>query len=146
MGNALGAVGGDMTALCINPAGMGLYRSSEFTTTISLSNNNLTSTYYGESGSDNRWQFSVPNIGIIFSRQRSNYKPMRYMQFGISHTRTNEFNMHSLASGFNPTSSKIDNYLMRMHDYWVSELQNKFPYDIYPAWETYLLDVDEHGF
>ena len=145
MGNALGAVGGDMTALCINPAGMGLYRSSEFTTTISLSNNNLTSTYYGESGSNEAWQFSVPNIGIIFTRQRSNYKPMRYMQFGISHTRTNEFNMHSLASGFNPTSSKIDNYLMRMDGYWVSELQNKFPYDIYPAWETYLLDVIEHG-
>ena len=31
MGNALGAVGGDMTAVSINPAGLGIYRSNEFT-------------------------------------------------------------------------------------------------------------------
>ena len=39
MGNALGAVGGDMTAVCINPAGLGIYRSNEFTTTLSLMDN-----------------------------------------------------------------------------------------------------------
>ena len=36
MGNAMGAVGGDMTSVSINPAGMGIYRSNEFTTTLSL--------------------------------------------------------------------------------------------------------------
>ena len=31
MGNAFGALGGDFTSASINPAGLGLYRSSEFT-------------------------------------------------------------------------------------------------------------------
>ena len=39
MSNALGAVGGDMTAVCINPAGMGLYRSHEITASLNLMDN-----------------------------------------------------------------------------------------------------------
>ena len=46
MSNAMGAVGGDMTSICINPAGMGIYRSNEFTTTLSLMDNYQQSTYY----------------------------------------------------------------------------------------------------
>ena len=30
MGNAFGALGGDFTSVSINPAGLGIYRSSEF--------------------------------------------------------------------------------------------------------------------
>ncbi len=32
-GNALGSVGGDFSSLSVNPAGLGVYRSSEFTLT-----------------------------------------------------------------------------------------------------------------
>ena len=43
MGNAMGAVGGDMASVCINPAGMGIYRSTEFTTPLSLMDNYISS-------------------------------------------------------------------------------------------------------
>ena len=36
MGNATGAMGGDVTAMCINPAGLGLYRSQELTFSTGL--------------------------------------------------------------------------------------------------------------
>ena len=45
MGNAMGAVGGDMTAVCINPAGMGIYRSRELTMSCNFLDNYSTSTY-----------------------------------------------------------------------------------------------------
>ena len=54
MGNAMGAVGGDMTSICINPAGMGVYRSNEFTTTLSLTDNYERSSYYAEPDQDGR--------------------------------------------------------------------------------------------
>ena len=97
MGNAMGAVGGDMTSVCINPAGMGIYRSTEFTTTLSLMDNYLSSTYYGTTNGANRMRLSIPNLGYVSTKQRSNYKPLRYTQFGIGLTRTNDFNMHTLA-------------------------------------------------
>jgi hypothetical protein len=147
MGNALGAVGGDMTAVSINPAGMGIYRSNEFTTTLNLLDNYHSSFYYGTQNGANKMRLSIPNLGWVSTKQRSNYRPLRFTQFGIGLTRLNDYNMHTFAKGINPTSSKIDEYLARMDGYSQNELQDYFPYDIYPAWFTYLIDLygDELG-
>ena len=143
MGNAMGAVGGDMTAVCINPAGMGIYRSSEITASLNLLDNYSNSTYYGDKKDGNIFRFSIPNLGFVFAKERSNYKALRYTQFGFGLTRTNDFNMRTNALGINPSSSMVDNYLARMNGYSVDELQDVFPYDIYPAWKTYLIDLYE---
>ena len=111
MGNALGAVGGDMTSVCINPAGLGIYRSSEFTTTVNLLDNHARSTYYGTSNGANQMRLSIPNVGYVSTKQKSNYRNLRFTQFGIGLTRTNDYNTHAFARGINPTSSKIDDYL-----------------------------------
>lgn len=143
MGNALGAVGGDMTAVSINPAGMGIYRSNEFTTTLNLLDNYHSSFYYGTPNGANKMRLSIPNLGWVSTKQRSNYRPLRFTQFGIGLTRLNDYNMHTFPKGINPTSSKIDEYLARMDGYSQYELQDYFPYDIYPAWSTYLIDLYE---
>ena len=143
IGNALGAVGGDMTAISINPAGMGIYRSDEFTTTLSLMDNYHSSTYYGSNNGGNKMRLSIPNVGFVGTKQKSNYRPLRFTQFGIYLTRTNDFNMHALSKGINPSSSKIDNYLARIDGYAPDDLHDAFPYDIYPAWSTYLIDIYE---
>ena len=146
MGNALGAVGGDMTAVCINPAGLGIYRSDEFTTTLSLMDNYYSSNYYGTNSGANKMRLSIPNFGYVGTKPRSNYRPLRFTQFGIGLTRTNDFNMHTLSNGINPSSSKVDNYLAQIYGYSETEIQNAFPYDIYPAWSTYLIDLYDHGY
>lgn len=146
MGNALGAVGGDMTAICINPAGMGIYRSTELTATINLLDNYQTSSYYGTTENANKFRVSMPNIGFVKATQKSNYKPLRYTQFCIGLTRTNDYNLHTYASGLNPTSSKIDNYLMRIDGISPYELQDAFPFDIYPAWNTDLIDSQDGNY
>ena len=147
MGNALGAVGGDMTGVCINPAGMGLYRSNEFTATLSLMHNLNASRYYGNATQAGKYRTELPNFGYVSSKQRSNYKGIRFTQFGIGFTRTNDYNIHTFAKGINPTSSKIDNYLAQIDGYDPTELQDNFAYTIYPAWNTYLIDLyqDEQG-
>lgn len=141
MGNALGAVGGDMTAVCINPAGLGLYRSNEITATLNLLDNVGASTYYGNNATSNKFRMTLPNIGYVNAKERSNYRGLRFTQFGIGLTRTNDFNLHTLAIGLNPTSSKIDNYLSQIDGLSPADIKNEFPMDIYPAWETYLIDI-----
>ena len=147
MGNALGAVGGDMTATNINPAGMGIYRSNELTASLNLMDNFHTSDYYGTRSTGNAFRLSIPNIGWVSTKQRSNYRGVRFTQFGITLNRHNDFNMHTLARGINPTSSKIDNYLAQIDGYNPDDLRDAFPNDIFPALSTYLIDIyeDEDG-
>ena len=143
MGNAMGAVGGDMTAVSINPAGMGIYRNNEFTTTLNLLDNYHRSSYYGTDNGANKIRLSIPNLGWVSTKPRSNFRPLRFTQFGIGLTRLNDYNLHTYAKGINPTSSKIDEYLARIDGYSQFELRDAFPFDIYPAWSTYLIDLYE---
>ena len=143
MGNALGAVGGDMTSICINPAGMGVYRNSEFTFSLGLMDNYTSSSYYGTDNGANKMRLSIPNTGFVSTKQKSNYRPLRFTQFGIGLTRTNDFNMNALSKGINPTSSMIDSYLVQIDGYSPDDLHDDFAYDIYPAWNTYLIDLYE---
>ena len=47
MGGAFGALGGDMTTLSINPAGIGVYRKSEFSFTTAFDAFGTDATYNG---------------------------------------------------------------------------------------------------
>lgn len=149
MGNAIGAMGGDITAICINPAGLGLYRSQEITFSLGPQYYSCLSDYYGTSEYAQKWRATIPNIGMAFSGEVSNYRPLRFLQFAIGMTRTNDFSYHQQATGLNPNSSMVDAYLQTINgidqlfnpsnnpgDY----LYNNYPYDLSLAWETYLID------
>ena len=149
MGNATGALGGDITATCINPAGLGLYRSSELTFSTGLQHYFINSSYYNNSQNAGKMRMSIPNFGLVMGGEVSNYKPLRYFQLGIGLTRTNDFNYHYEAFGLNPNSSMIDSYIQTING--IDELFNpdiepgdylydNYPYDLSPAWETFLID------
>ena len=150
MGNATGALGGDVTATYINPAGLGLYRSSEMTFTTGLQHTLYRSRYYDENHLDGKSRISIPNFGYVLTMPCSNYKPLRYLQFGIALTRTNDFNYRYNARGFNPNNSMVDAYLQtidgidELFDPNLNDpgdiLSNDYPYDLYPAWQTFLID------
>lgn len=156
MGNATGALGGDITSICINPAGMGLYRTQEFTFTTGLQQTFMQSTYYGYNQNAGNWRMTIPNMGLVFCTPFSNYGAVRYVQFGIGFTRTNDFNYNSKAYGLNPNSSMMDAYLQAINDNNAlfnpntdpgDYLSTYYPFDLSPAWETYLIDqyTDESG-
>lgn len=149
MGNATGAIGGDFTALCINPAGLGLYRSHEFTFSLGPQYHNCLSDYYGSSEYASRFRVTLPNMGLVGGGQVSNFNPLRYLMFAVGMTRTNDFNYHQTATGLNPNSSMVDSYLQTVNG--IDQLFNpsinpgtyfseNHPYDLNPAWETYLID------
>lgn len=156
MGGAVGAMGGDITAMCINPAGLGLYRGSELTFSTGFQNVNTLSSYYGNSQGDYRMRLSIPNLGFVMGGEVSNYKPLRYFQLAIGFTRTNDLSYNSTATGVNPNSSMVDAYLQTING--IDELfkpyndpgnylSDYYPFDLNPAWETYLIDryVDSAG-
>src|SRR4051812_2532502 len=54
MSGAFGALGGDFSSLSTNPAGIGIYRSQEFTFTPSIYGSNTQSLFLGNRSSENK--------------------------------------------------------------------------------------------
>ena len=67
MGGAFGALGADFGSLSINPAGIGVYRGSEFTITPGFYYGKTSSSYYGTSDEDYKYNFNLNNLGIILN-------------------------------------------------------------------------------
>lgn len=67
MSNAVGALGADPTAVSINPAGIGLYRSSEFTLGFNFGNVKTSTNWQDKEGADMRkWVSNLDHLSIIF--------------------------------------------------------------------------------
>lgn len=65
MGGAFGALGGDISGVAINPAGIGVYTGSEIVTTMNFRNNSIKSTLTGNSSTEDRFKFSFDNLGFV---------------------------------------------------------------------------------
>lgn len=91
MGGAMGALGGDISTMGVNPAGIGIFRSNDFSTSLSFSTLNTESKYLGNSFSTdkNRWAFN--NIGAVFSTKIGDQTPLRYINFGFNYQRSKSF-------------------------------------------------------
>ena len=83
MGGALGALGADVSAIHSNPAGTGLYRSSDFNITMSGLFSNK-----GVLGHDAS-RLSVDNVGVVWAfNMDDSGEGLQYLNFGISYAKS----------------------------------------------------------
>jgi hypothetical protein len=110
MGNAFGALGGDFTSVSINPAGLGLYRSSELVFSPVFGQNQVEATYLGDIMSDKKYNFSFNNISYVASLPVSNQSEsgLVNVNVGIGFNRLKDFNSTMLAGADNLNSSYLD--------------------------------------
>ena len=87
MAGAFGALGGDITTLSQNPAGIGVYRSSEIVTTFGFDNfsNNVLASGGKVNSSDFRFAFN--NIGAIGTINTGNNSGLVNFNFGFAYNR-----------------------------------------------------------
>ena len=94
MGGAFGALGGDQSALAINPAGIGVYRSSEVVGTFNLSNNQ---SVVGDQTA-NKTRFNMDNLGCVgYFPLRNDMMPV--VNFGFSYNQLQSFDRNVSAIG-----------------------------------------------
>ena len=99
MGGAMGALGGDISVIGTNPAGIGIYRSNDVMTTFGYS---LASTETDNAGTilsadKGRWNFD--NIGAVISTKIGNVTPLRYVNFGFNYHKAKSFYRTRRAAG-----------------------------------------------
>ncbi|MFO8130320.1 MAG: hypothetical protein R6T99_10515 [Bacteroidales bacterium] len=151
LNGAFGALGADFSTLSTNPAGIGLYKTSEFTITPSVYAGGTESVFNGTTGEEARVNFNLGNAGMIFTKDmtgRNDKNGWKYAQFGVGLNRLNDFNNRVNLRGFNPESSILDVYTQYANDHHLTypEIEEdrfyEYAYDLNPAWWTYLLDTD----
>lgn len=133
MGGAFSSVGADFGSLDINPAGVGLFRSNEFSFTPEVNSINANSTFQGNSETDRRLNFDVANWGIEWAKKLRSGRNggWQSVNFAIGGTRLNNFNNNTFFSGNDNQSSLIDYYVSQINASPVvpSQLPNVYPFD-----------------
>lgn len=113
MGGAFTALGGDLSTLNQNPAGIGVYRRSEIGVTLDLSGNKITSTTSSDKIGSTKTRFSCDNFGYIGTARLGG--PMRTFSWGVSYNRLGSFNRVFSAYN-NPAPSSLTNYIASFTD------------------------------
>ncbi|ARS37164.1 OmpP1/FadL family transporter [Pontibacter actiniarum] len=94
MGGAQTALGADISSLSGNPAGLGMFRRSEFTVTPGVQSVNTDASIMGSRTSGSNSKFVFPQLGVVLSNRKgdSDASDWRGTTFGIGFTRLNNFN------------------------------------------------------
>lgn len=92
MGGAFGALGGDISAMSSNPAGLGVYRSSEVVTTLSLSSIKTKSDWNGSKADISKTKFNFDNIAYVGYFPTGNDAGIVSWNVGFSYNRVKNYN------------------------------------------------------
>lgn len=103
MGGAFGALGGDLTGVAINPAGIAIYRSSEVSGTAVFSNENFKA---GDISND-KSKFNMHNLGFVGYFPTRDYN-IPLVNFGFSYNKIKSFDREIGAFGANRNTSLMD--------------------------------------
>ncbi|MBQ4367595.1 MAG: outer membrane protein transport protein [Muribaculaceae bacterium] len=106
MAGAFGALGGDISVMNQNPAGIGVYRSSDVGITFSL---DLNSSKPVGGQKDSQTKFNVNNIGYV-GAMKLNSEVMPNFNWGFSYNRVNSFHRH-YRGGFDNIPTSLSNYI-----------------------------------
>lgn len=136
MSGAFGALGGDATAISYNPAGIGVYRSSEFTFSPTFSRTRSESELGLSQTSGSQLNLLLDGIAYVGSFRTGSNSSLTNFNFGISYNKLKDFNRTLRIHGQNRTNSLLDKVAGSLGDVQPSMLGD-LPY---LAYETYLIN------
>lgn len=129
MGGAFGALGGDISSIVINPAGIGVYKSSEIVTTLNFSNNKTETNLTNQKTKDSKFNISFDNIAFVGTVPiNSDIAPL--INFGFSYNRLKTFNRKIGLNGFDMRNSQTNYIANRVNGIGNGDLSlNNNPFD-----------------
>jgi hypothetical protein len=129
MGGAFGALGGDLSALTVNPAGSAIFSNNQVGVTFSNQHIKNNSNYFGTSTSDKENSFILNQAGAVFVFNNHNPNSnWTKIAVGSTYENTGNFNNNIFSAGNNPNNS-IDRYFLAFADGVSLETLQTVPYE-----------------
>ena len=92
MGGAMSALGGDISVMSSNPAGIGIFRSNDVSVSLGFNNTGTESTFNGTSMKEDKTRASLDQIGFVYTYKIGNTTSLRYVNFGFNYHKSKNFN------------------------------------------------------
>ncbi|MBE8720644.1 OmpP1/FadL family transporter [Sphingobacterium pedocola] len=112
LGNAQTALGGDVSTITGNPAGLGFFGRSDVSITFNYLQNKNKTAFEGLNTTSNKGNFGVDQAGIVFHfpTQKSGNLSSGILNFnvGLSYDKTQNYNNHLKYEGNNMNSSIVN--------------------------------------
>jgi len=146
MGGAFGALGADLSVAATNPAGLGLFRYSEFSITPTFNFNTAHSLYNGVGMDNNNANFGFDNLGFVSAlKLGAKSHGWKYIQLAAGMNKVNNFHSSITMQGPNATNSRLDVYLNDANGINYQDIanntNNNYSFYLQPAWDLYLIDT-----
>lgn len=141
MAGSMGALGGDISTLSFNPAGIAVYKKSELTITPSFLAERTSTSYNQTSSGDRKLNLNFGNVGLVatFKLKDTNRYGWESFHIGIGYNRTNSFQMRSTIEGYNTSSSLLDTYVANANGHSSGDF-DQFSTGL--AWSSWLINDD----
>ena len=143
MAGAFGALGGDITGVAQNPAGIGVYRSSEFTTTLDFTSTDIETNTKGITSSESKFNFHFGNVAYM------GYIPLsgevKSFNFGFSYNRIKNLDRNYSMNGKDLPTSIADYIATTTYGTRLKDLKSKNAYSNCPwlgvlGYDTYMIN------
>lgn len=148
MGGVQTALGGDVSAAYLNPAGLGFYNRSEISLTPTFFSSANEASYFGQSSYNYKNDFSLSSLGLVFRGSGSdNTSGWMGGTFAISYQQLNNFDDQFNYSGNNPNNTFADKFL-QFSDNQIDNMYNQGDIETQMAFRSGILSdfEDEEGF
>lgn len=122
VGGAFGSLGGDFSSISMNPAGLGVYRSSEFTFTPTFNYINTNANFLDNNASDFKYNFNFNNIGIVGASNSGNEDGWVSTNFAFGYNQLNNFHSQVRIQGVNNLNSITDYFALKANDRSIDEI------------------------
>ncbi|HWC54667.1 MAG TPA: hypothetical protein VG676_13855 [Chitinophagaceae bacterium] len=149
IGGAMGSLGGDISAVFVNPAGLGFYKTGDFVLTPAFNLLNNKADYFGHNEKDKKNNLAFGTTGFVIggSTPREAQRN-RSSAISIAINRTADFNSNILYRGINNQSSYSQKFLEEIRNNNITDanaVAQNFPFGTSLAFNTYWIDTVAGG-
>ncbi|GLB53848.1 transporter [Neptunitalea chrysea] len=112
MSGAFGALGGDISAISINPAGSAIFTTSEAGATLGNFSTQNDNNFFNTLTTENNNKFDLSQGGFVFVLNNTNDKAnWKKLSLGVNYDITNNYSNSNFIAGIN-TNNSIDQYFL----------------------------------
>ncbi len=149
IGGAMGSLGGDISTMYINPAGLAFYKTSDVVISPGFNLNANKANFRGTDFSSNRSAFNIGTSGAVFGNSQP-YSHNKSEAFGIAISQTANFNNTIIYKGQNDLSSYSEQFTEEIANSGYSNFDQVISDPAYAfgtslAIDTYLVDTFNNG-
>jgi len=138
MSGSLGAMGGDISVVNSNPAGLAVFRKSMFTISSGIYFNTADSRFQGVTNDDYDYKFAFDNIAYVGANKTKNKQGLAGVNFALGYNKLTDFNQRIHMGPVVADGSLLDEYVNIYND---PSIELSDFYEVL-AWDSYLIDYD----